>query len=229
MRDQKYDHCLFEFTGVFDSKQKAIDACRDENYCVAPIKLNYFSREWCNCRNVLKYYSRCQRPGNSRNKSDEFKCVNYGKCCHGSYSRGLHGNAYATSAGNADALDGYRASDLVNSLVGFKALYKRRNQTITTGGTLTLPHGLSRTPAIVQAFLVCTMAEFGYSVGDVICTSVGKDTAPYDNGFTAKIDTTNINIRFSLNPSVFGAFHYTTNAGVALTNSHWALVISAWG
>jgi hypothetical protein len=31
---------VWEFTGIFDSEQKAVHACRDWTYFVAPIKLN---------------------------------------------------------------------------------------------------------------------------------------------------------------------------------------------
>ena len=39
-RDQKWDESLFEFTGIFDSRDKAINACRDHNYIVTPVTLN---------------------------------------------------------------------------------------------------------------------------------------------------------------------------------------------
>ena len=31
---------VIEFQGVFSTEQKAIDACRDENYFMAPVKLD---------------------------------------------------------------------------------------------------------------------------------------------------------------------------------------------
>lgn len=33
-------HQVFEFAGVFDSEEKAVAACRDENYYIFPSKLN---------------------------------------------------------------------------------------------------------------------------------------------------------------------------------------------
>jgi len=40
-RKQEYGLCEFEITGIYDSEQKAIGACRDHNYVIAPIELNY--------------------------------------------------------------------------------------------------------------------------------------------------------------------------------------------
>ena len=40
VRQQKYTKSEFEFTGVFDSKEKAISACRDSDYLVTPITPN---------------------------------------------------------------------------------------------------------------------------------------------------------------------------------------------
>lgn len=39
-KDKKWFRCTWEFQGVFDDKQKAIDACINKNYWVAPITLN---------------------------------------------------------------------------------------------------------------------------------------------------------------------------------------------
>lgn len=35
-----YPNCVWEFSGIFDSEEKAVNACRDWTYFVAPIKLN---------------------------------------------------------------------------------------------------------------------------------------------------------------------------------------------
>jgi hypothetical protein len=39
-RKQQWEDSVFEFTGVFDTEEKAVAACRDKNYCVAPITVN---------------------------------------------------------------------------------------------------------------------------------------------------------------------------------------------
>ena len=40
-RKQEYGLCEFEITGIYDSEQKAIEACRNDRYVIAPIELNY--------------------------------------------------------------------------------------------------------------------------------------------------------------------------------------------
>jgi len=40
-REERWgDDYVWEFTGVFDDEDKAIAACQDENYFIAPVTLN---------------------------------------------------------------------------------------------------------------------------------------------------------------------------------------------
>jgi len=59
----------------------------------------------------------------------------------------------------------------------FTLEYISPDQTITSAGTITLTHGLGVLPKTVVLDLICTTAEVGYSVGDVISMNTGFDTS----------------------------------------------------
>jgi hypothetical protein len=68
-RKQEYEHCCFELTGIYDSKQKADDACLDETYVVSPIPLNHtFPKERVEAKD--SYY-----PRQKKSEVEENKCI----------------------------------------------------------------------------------------------------------------------------------------------------------
>ena len=107
--------------------------------------------------------------------------------------------------------------------------YESAQQTITSAGLLTLAHGLSSTPKIISAYLVCQTAEAGYSVGDILPLVGYYSTASAASscGYTVVPDATNLNVRFGGNSRAFVAL--SKNAGVltGLTNTSWKFVIVA--
>lgn len=102
-------------------------------------------------------------------------------------------------------------------------------QTITSGGSLTIAHGLSTIPTVVYAYLTCLTAEYGYSIGDVLIVSTAKlSTSAFDNvGMSVVPDSTNLNIRFGSFAQVFPGLNKTTGTGVDLTNTNWELTFEA--
>ncbi len=110
--------------------------------------------------------------------------------------------------------------------------YVSAEQTITSAGALTLPHGLSGIPKITNLFLICKTAENGYSIGNKVPinhTGVGNTTA---NGGTAIVlDATNINVRYNDTTKAFILPNFTTGSLVtaaAITNANWRLVVEAF-
>lgn len=101
------------------------------------------------------------------------------------------------------------------------------DQTITSSGSLTLAHGLSAKPKLVQLWLKNTSAEFGYSVDDelLITPHPGSDT---NSGISIVPDGTNLNIRFGNSAVTFNNIHKTSAGGAALTNSRWKAIFRAW-
>ncbi|WP_287323717.1 hypothetical protein [Mesorhizobium sp.] len=107
----------------------------------------------------------------------------------------------------------------------FVKSYESSQQTITSGGSLTLAHGLGVTPKLYLAVLQCTTAEKGYSIGD----EVAALTIPVDSrGVSIVPDATNLNIRYGSFATAFELLNKTTGANEAATNANWALVARAW-
>lgn len=108
------------------------------------------------------------------------------------------------------------------------ATFTSSDQVITSGGPLTIPHGLGVVPKIVMAQLVCTAADHGYSIGDVIEITVGQTNGTDNRGFSLIKDATNLNIRYGSNGSVFSYIHKTGGNRGNLDNASWQLRLIAY-
>lgn len=104
--------------------------------------------------------------------------------------------------------------------------YSSGNQTITSGGLLTLAHGMGAVPRIVIVWLVCTTAELGYSINDrtlvVYASSVAQQGASVDP------DATNIEIRMGSDASSFRILNKSTGTTAGITNANWRLLVEAF-
>lgn len=99
------------------------------------------------------------------------------------------------------------------------------NQTITSGGLLTIAHGLGQAPKITQFELVCITAEAGWAINDVILVHVNATSAGTDRINSCYVDATNVYFRFSNAANCFVSGNKTTGAAAALTNANWRLRI----
>lgn len=104
--------------------------------------------------------------------------------------------------------------------------YDSGSQTITAGGALTLAHGLGVKPKLVLAFLVCTTANGGFTVGQEFPVSTGAIDA--NRGVTIVQDATNLAVRFGSEVTTFVALNPTSGAIVALTNSSFSFIVRAY-
>ena len=78
-------------------------------------------------------------------------------------------------------------------------------------------HGLGVLPSVAQTFIICTTADIGYAVGDILTVSPSAFMA-------ATLDATNVNGRFpSAAPS---AYHKTTGVNSSITLARWNLRMS---
>ena len=101
-------------------------------------------------------------------------------------------------------------------------------QTVSAAGGLTLAHGLSGVPTLVQCRLKCTSTDAGYAVDDevVITTQAGDNT---NTGLAVWPDATNVNVRFgSAATTSLQYLNKTTGALTALTDTKWQLIVRAW-
>jgi hypothetical protein len=104
-------------------------------------------------------------------------------------------------------------------------------QTITSAGSLTIAHGLTVEPDIIQVYLQCTTAERGYSIGDKVqinSMSGNANSATADNkGIAFVFDATNLVIRFGADTNVFRILDKSTGMAENLINGNWQLYVKA--
>jgi hypothetical protein len=110
----------------------------------------------------------------------------------------------------------------------FSVQYVSSNQTITTGGFLTLAHGLGIAPESFYLELVCVTAEAGYAVNDVVLAHANSTTNGVNRFNSIYYDATNIYVRYSNNATCFAVANATTGAAAPLTNASWRLRVRAF-
>jgi hypothetical protein len=127
----------------------------------------------------------------------------------------------------------------VNSMVGhvsdvvapypFKSEFVSAQQTITSGGALTIAHPFGVAPKLITIELVCITPEQGFGAGNVV--PIGIMSAPGGSGGRNLVvvpDTANLNVRFSSSANVFIVLNFGTGADVVLTNANWRVVFRAY-
>jgi hypothetical protein len=135
------------------------------------------------------------------------------------------GDAQVTTAKLADGA--VTAAKLANALP-FKTLYESPAQSITSGGALSLTHGLGGEPRSVWFILQCKTAEFGFPVGRRIFVPVSSNGAGASSrGAAVAVDGTTIDLRFSSQSNVFAVPRFDTGADATLTNANWDLYVGA--
>ena len=107
----------------------------------------------------------------------------------------------------------------------FTKSYNSGEQTITTGGTLTLTHGLGEVPKQVKLNYVCKTAQLNYSVND-------KPEAYYWSSNSTGVYVTDVNA--TTITLVYGSGggvslpNKTTGAFAAATNANWRVEVNAF-
>ncbi|WP_221138351.1 hypothetical protein [Rhizobium lentis] len=118
-------------------------------------------------------------------------------------------------------------ADVTLATPSFSKQFDSAQQTITSGGGITVAHGLGAAPKLIQVLLICATADAGYSVGDVIPVAF-NGPANNNSSVGATYDSTNINLRYGTNANVFAYLHKSTGASTALNNGSWRMIVRAW-
>ncbi len=103
--------------------------------------------------------------------------------------------------------------------------------TITSGGLLTLAHGLGVVPKDVVLWLECTTADHGWSVGNRYCIDKGNqanNAATAAFGAAVYMDSTNVYVRFGSNSDVFMGLDKGTGGYSSFTNGSWELDVEVY-
>lgn len=100
-------------------------------------------------------------------------------------------------------------------------------QTITSAGSLTIPHGLGAVPIIVLAYLQCTSAELNYSVGNIVPIAINPgNTGGAAWPLTVEIsDGINLKVRYGITAPSIGNF--STGSGANITITNWKMYLFA--
>lgn len=134
-------------------------------------------------------------------------------------------------ATSADIIAGTSNTKFVSPLtllaaIGFSAYTQTADQTITANGALTIAHGLGRTPVQISGFIRnISVAELGYTLGDIIAISLGSTSLTDAIGASVTYDATNLFVKFS---STLSALQKTTGVQNGITNARWALFLRVW-
>lgn len=106
--------------------------------------------------------------------------------------------------------------------------YDSGEQTITTGGSLSLAHGLGAEPFHIVLTLICKTAEGNYLAGNKIRISPwGQDTSIRQAGISVIADATTIDIRYGSAVAWLQYIDRTTGATFDLTPANWRLIVRA--
>jgi hypothetical protein len=120
---------------------------------------------------------------------------------------------------------------LVNPGAVFTKAFDSGDQTITSGGALTLAHSMGVVPKFIQVLLHCATGEAGYTAGDFAFINPyyqGTQTSA-GRGAVVVPDATNLNIRFGNDANTFGILIKNTGANFeGSTNANWRYVVRAY-
>jgi hypothetical protein len=121
-------------------------------------------------------------------------------------------------------------SDLSNISGGeFTESFTSTDQTITSAGSLTIAHGLTATPKLLQLELVAQGSFNGYSLNDVLLANNHiQDGASGSKGFSVVADSTNLNVRFGSSTPCFDVLDKSSGNTANPSNSSFKLRIKAW-
>ena len=120
------------------------------------------------------------------------------------------------------------ASKMATGELPFSKSFISTEQTITSAGALTIPHGLAVSPILIQCRLICKTVDAGYAVDDEVIIDMPAGDAASNYGLSVVPDVTNINLRFGSQATAFLLTNKTTGAANSATNANWKLIVRAW-
>lgn len=110
----------------------------------------------------------------------------------------------------------------------FTKAFTSPEHTITTGGYLTIPHGLGGPLVLWEGYLVCRESEHGYWPGATLIVPCSAVDNLYNLGVSIAPDETNLNCKFGSQPGVFFVLEWSTGSTKIITPSKWRFVVRAW-
>jgi len=135
------------------------------------------------------------------------------------------GSAFSDAA-QSTAVNALTRKDYVDGLKVISKEFESSEQTITSGGLLSLTHGLGQAPKTYQLVLKCDNAGGGdgFDNGDLLFVDLGSVNRMNSIYFTA----TQIFFRFTNDSQCWQLGRKDTGAAANINNSRWKLIVRAF-
>lgn len=124
-------------------------------------------------------------------------------------------------AENTKAMTSLRTKQQIDARLGE---YTSSEISIVSGGAFSVTHSLGVIPK-VQAYLLCKVAEGGYSVGQYVPIKPDYSYIGAVGGMALALSTTTCNGCFGSHTTPFDLVRLDTGAQVYLTNANWRLIL----
>jgi hypothetical protein len=98
------------------------------------------------------------------------------------------------------------------------------DQTITTGGTINIAHGLGAIPSLVVPYLKCTSTDVGYSVGDVVLAPLSNDTY----GLGISLTASNVTLMYNNTATCIQILDKSTRNNATIDKTKWVAFVRAY-
>lgn len=117
-------------------------------------------------------------------------------------------------------------TDGSGNTISLSLRYTSAETTITSGANTVLTSTApNETPRHVTSWLVCQVAENGFTVGSRMPAPILGDNDAVNRGHTVQFDGQTITVHFGSNANVFMLVSQVDNTVIALTNANWTLVV----
>lgn len=115
----------------------------------------------------------------------------------------------------------------LSAAIGFSKFYDSGQITIAPGG-MAQTHSLGATPKDFAAYLVCTGADMGYSIGDTIKLQATTDTGTSSGLYGGFVWASPTQVGCTISTSGIAVYNKSTGAYNTISGPNWKIVFRAW-
>ena len=130
-------------------------------------------------------------------------------------------------AGKIDAVNGYEKNGIA---LPIQEVFDSGEIDVTAQAQYTLPHGLSRAPILMQAWLVCKTADAGLTPGErtPINPGINNDPTNGSRGINLRADATDVRVRVAQATTPITIINPSTTTAQSITAANWKLQVYAF-
>lgn len=127
-----------------------------------------------------------------------------------------------TAAVTIDKVGGISSGVKAAAISGLSVTQANQTPLPAAGTVLSFTHGLESVPFSVEIELICLVAEFGYSIGDVVSGAMTGSSASYYTNFVIRRTATVVEAKCGGAAAPFAIVNYTTGGFSNPTSVSWA-------